>query len=172
MTIHSSDPFATPEHARSPLRRLRGRMPAAVTLWTAYGSDGRPAGLTVSSTVVADGDPGLVLGLIDDESDLYTAALASGRVAITVLRAEDGQLADRFAGLLPAPGGPFADGQWERTEYGPVRAGTQTWAACRVSSSQPVGYAWLVQAIVDSVQLGDAERPLVHHRGRYLTLAG
>ena len=44
MSIHMTDPFA---EDRSPLRRLRGRMPAAVTLWTGYGGDHRPAGLTV-----------------------------------------------------------------------------------------------------------------------------
>ena len=42
--IHSSDPFATPEQDKSPVRRLRGRLAAAVTLWTTPG----PAGLTVS----------------------------------------------------------------------------------------------------------------------------
>jgi hypothetical protein len=52
--IHSSDPFATPEQDKSPVRRLRGRLASAVTLWTAPG----PAGLTVSSMLVADGDPG------------------------------------------------------------------------------------------------------------------
>jgi 3-hydroxy-9,10-secoandrosta-1,3,5(10)-triene-9,17-dione monooxygenase reductase component len=167
VTIHISDPFATPESGRSPVRRLRGRLPAAVTVWTAYGADGRPAGLTVSSTVVADGDPGAILGLIDEESDLYAAALASGRVAVMVLREGEGQLADRLAGLMPAPGGPFADGGWERTEFGPVRRGLATWAGCRVSATQPVGYAQLVQTVVEHVHLADPQRPLVHYRGRY-----
>ena len=57
MTIHSTDPFATPEEQRSPLRRLRGRLAAPVTLWTADGPAG-PAGLTVSSMLVAEGEPG------------------------------------------------------------------------------------------------------------------
>lgn len=171
MTIHYTDPFATPEPARSPVRRLRGRMPAPVTVWTAYGSDGRPAGLTVSSTVVADGDPGFILGLVDEESDLYAAATASGRIAVMVLRAGENQLADKFAGLLPAPGGPFADGGWDRTEYGPVRSDGRTWAGCRVVATQPVGYAQLVQATVDTLHLSEEERPLVHYRGRYVPLA-
>ena len=79
VTIHSTDPFATPEEERSPVRRFRGRLPAAVTLWTAPG----PAGLTVSSTLVAAGDPGRVLGLVDDESDLWTAIEASGVFTVT-----------------------------------------------------------------------------------------
>jgi flavin reductase (DIM6/NTAB) family NADH-FMN oxidoreductase RutF len=172
MTIHSTDPFATPEDARSPVRRLRGRMPATVTLWTASGPDDRPAGLTVSSTLVADGEPGLIFGLVDDESDLFAAVLASARFAVTVLADGDGQLADRFAGLLPAPGGLFADGGWEQTEYGPVRSRRHPWVGCALSSTRRVGYAMLVEASVQRVQFGGDETtdPLVRHRGRYVRL--
>jgi 3-hydroxy-9,10-secoandrosta-1,3,5(10)-triene-9,17-dione monooxygenase reductase component len=42
--IHSTDPFAVPDNEKSQVRRLRGRLAATVTLWTAPG----PAGLTVS----------------------------------------------------------------------------------------------------------------------------
>src|SRR5262249_27137123 len=141
VTIHVSDPFATPEDARTPLRRLRGRMPASVTLWTAYGRDDRPAGLTVSSTVVAEGEPGALLGLLDDESDLSGALLVSERCVVTVLEEADGQLADRFAGLLPAPGGGFTERVWERTEFGPVRSPHHAWVGCVLADTRRVGYA-------------------------------
>ncbi len=163
-----TDPF--PED-RSPLRRLRGRMPAAVTLWTGYGVDHRPAGLTVSSMVVADGSPGSVLGLLDEESELYGAVLATGRFVVALLGAGDEQLADRFAGLLPAPGGLFAHEPWERTEFGPVRAGRPPWAGCALASTRMVGYAMLVEATIDRIELGDDEPPLVRHRGRYRSLS-
>jgi flavin reductase (DIM6/NTAB) family NADH-FMN oxidoreductase RutF len=166
--IHTDDPFATPDQRRAPIRRLRGRLAAPVTLWTAPG----PAGLTVSSTVVADGDPGLVLGLIDDESDLWDAVEAGGRFAVTPLGPGDRQLADRFAGLMPAPGGLFATGEWAETPYGPVPAGATAWAGCRVTSSRPCGWALLVEAVVETVDLGPATPPLIHYRGGYRDLAG
>lgn len=167
MTIHSSDPFATPDHLRSPVRRLRGRLPAAVTLWTAPG----PAGLTVSSTLVADGEPGRLLGLVDDESELWDAASVAGRFAVTLLEVADRQLADRFAGLLPAPGGlfptdPAAGSQWRATDWGPVPVGRGTWAGCRVDGARPYGWALLVEATIEHVEIGDGT-PLIHHRGRY-----
>src|SRR5690349_12073117 len=118
MTIHSTDPFAAPEDDRSPVRRLRGRLGAPVTRWTAPG----PAGLPASSAVIADGEPGRVLGLIDDESELWTAIEGAGRFALAPLRPSDRQLADRFAGLMPAPGGPFRADRWRETDYGPVLA--------------------------------------------------
>ncbi len=163
MSIHSTDPFATPEGERSPLRRLRGRLAAPVALWTAPG----PAGLTVSSTLIVDGDPGRVLGLLDDESELWAAIEAAGRFALVPLRPADRQLADRFAGLLPAPGGLFATGDWRDTGYGPVPADAATWAGCRLDAARPVGWALLVEATVERVELGTADEPLVHYRGRY-----
>jgi len=165
--IHSSDPFATPEQDKSPIRRLRGRLAAPVTLWTAPG----PAGLTVSSMLVADGDPGRVLGLVDEESDFWDAVASTKRFAVTPLRPGDQQLADKFAGLMPAPGGLFASGDWVDTGYGPVPAGAGTWAGCRLDGERPYGWALLVEATIETVTIGDADAvPLMHFRGRYRSL--
>jgi flavin reductase (DIM6/NTAB) family NADH-FMN oxidoreductase RutF len=166
MTIHSSDPFASPEEERSPVRRLRGRLASPVTLWTAPG----PAGLTVSSALVADGDPGLVLGLIDDESQLWTAIEREGRFTVAPLRGPDRQLADRFAGLMPAPGGLFRSERWRDTAYGPVLAGLDTWAGCRLAGSRPYGWGLLVEATIEHVEIGPDADPLLHYRGRYQQL--
>lgn len=164
--IHHTDPFATPNHQRSPVRRLRGRLPAAVTLWTAPG----PAGLTVSSTLVADGEPGRLLGLIDDESELWAAVSATGRFAVAPLGPPHRQLADRFAGLMPAPGGPFKGYDWTETPYGPVPADVGTWAGCRLDGAREYGWALLVEATIETVELGEAV-PLLHFRGRYRELS-
>jgi len=161
--IHSNDPFATPEHDRSPVRRFRGRLVSAVTLWTAPG----PAGLTVSSMIVADGDPGRVLGLVDEESDLWDALSRSKKFAVTPLSETDRQLADRFAGLMPAPGGLFATGDWTETEFGPVPGNSRSWAGCRLASERAVGWSLLVEATIEVIALGAEQRPLLHHRGRY-----
>jgi 3-hydroxy-9,10-secoandrosta-1,3,5(10)-triene-9,17-dione monooxygenase reductase component len=166
MTIHSTDPFAVPDGEKSPVRRLRGRLAAPVTLWTTPG----PAGLTVSSTLVADGDPGRVLGLIDEESDFWDAVAGTGRFAVTPLSPADRQLADRFAGLMPAPGGLFAAGDWQQTDYGPVPAHAGAWAGCRLDGSRPLGWALLVEATIEAASFPAATAPLVHFRGRYAEL--
>jgi len=163
MTIHSTDPFATPEGERSPVRRLRGRLPAGVTLWTAPG----PAGLTVSSTLVVDGDPAHVLGHLDEESDLWAAIESAGVFAVAVLERGDAQLADRFAGLMPAPGGLFRQDDWRETPYGPVPARPVTWAGCRLAETRTLGWGLLVDGTVETVEPGPPGEPLIHHRGRY-----
>ncbi|MEU8655760.1 flavin reductase family protein [Actinoplanes philippinensis] len=164
--IHSTDPFAVPETEKSQVRRLRGRFAATVTLWTAPG----PAGLTVSSAMIADGEPGRVLGLIDEESDFWAAASAAGRFAVTPLTPDDRQLADRFAGLFPAPGGLFAAGEWEQTVYGPVPAHATTWAGCALTDSRPCGWALLLDGVIETVRTGSGGSPLIHYRGRYTGL--
>ena len=183
--IHHSDPFAAPPEARSPVRRLRGRLPSPVTLWTAYngtrptapGPAGgtRPAGaagLTVSSTLVADGEPGRVLGLVDEESELWEAASASGRFAVAPLGPAHRQLADRFAGLFPAPGGLFATDDWIGTPYGPVPTEPGDWVGCRLDGAREYGWALLVEATIEVVELADESVPLLHYRGRYRELSG
>jgi len=166
--IHSGDPFATPESDKSAVRRLRGRLAAPVTLWTTPG----PSGLTVSSVLVADGEPGRVLGLIDEESEFWDAVSVARSFAVTPLGPGDEQLAERFAGLMPSPGGLFATGEWTQTEYGPVPAGAGTWAGCRLESDRPCGWALLVQATIEQFHLDAAPVPLLHFRGRYQRLNG
>jgi 3-hydroxy-9,10-secoandrosta-1,3,5(10)-triene-9,17-dione monooxygenase reductase component len=171
VTIHASDPFATPEDQRSPVRRLRGRMPSPVTIWTA-GAGADRAGLTVSSVLIADGDPGQIVGLIDDESELWTAMKATGRCAITMLHVGDHLLADRFAGLLPAPGGRFSEGNWTETGFGPVLDGTTTWAGVDLAAARPFGWGLLIEASIVELHLAaDPAAPLAHARGRYRELA-
>jgi flavin reductase (DIM6/NTAB) family NADH-FMN oxidoreductase RutF len=139
-----------------------------VTLWTANDPAGRPAGLTVSSTQVVDGEPGRVLGVLDEESSLWEALRGGGRVVVAPLRDRDGQLADMFAGLMPAPGGPFVGRHWHDTAWGPVLDGVTAWAGCRLDDARPMGWGLLVEATIEQVEIAPGDpAPLVHYRGRY-----
>ena len=171
MTIHSEHPFLPPDDARSPMRKLRGRLPSPVTLWTAYDAN-RPVGLTVSSVLVADGEPARVLGLLDPDSDLGEAVQRGGVFAVTLLRWQHRGLADAFAGVSPAPGGPFRLADWSTTAWGPVLAEPVTWAGCRVDPApHAVGWGMFVEAVVEHVELDAKETaPLVHWRGRYASV--
>ncbi|WSA07647.1 flavin reductase family protein [Micromonospora sp. NBC_01813] len=198
--IHYRDPFASTAAERSPARRLRGRLAAPVTLWTvgtmhpaeptpgtdpagpartmhpaepARGAAVPLAGLTVSSTVLVDGEPPRLIGLLDEESQLWEVLQDSHRFAVTPLGPSHRQLADRFAGLMPAPGGPFKGVDWRFTEHGPVLATATSWAGCRLDDARPFGWSMLIEATVESVTVGDEPDagPLIHYRGRYRQLA-
>lgn len=167
MSIHSEHPFAEPESERDPVRRLRGRLGGAVSLWTT-GSTTR-TGLTVSSLMVAPGDPARVLGLVDPDSDLFDAVQETRTVVVQLLAWEHRDLADAFAGVAPAPGGPFRAGRWQDSDWGPVLEGVTAWAGVRVDAfDSGVGWSALVQGVVEHVEIGLESAPLVHRRGRYV----
>jgi flavin reductase (DIM6/NTAB) family NADH-FMN oxidoreductase RutF len=172
MSISSEHPFLPPEADRSPVRRLRGRLPSPVTVWTA-GSAGSRAGLTVSSLLVADGDPGYVLGVLDPLSDLWDALRATGAAVVNLLSWQHRQLADAFGYVAPAPGGPFRLGEWIDTEWGPALADADGWAGCLLADRPAIELGWgvLVQLRVVHTAFGEDGAPLVHRRGRYLTVA-
>ena len=167
MTIHSDHPFLEPEPDRDPVRRLRGRLGGAVTLWTAGGDD-HPAGLTVSSLMVAGGDPARVLALVDPDSDLHDRLRSTGRAVVQLLGWEHRDLADAFAGTAPAPGGPFRMAVFGPTAWGPLLQDATTWAGVSLESVSDVGWSALVTCTVDEVTVGEDLPPLVHRRGRYL----
>ena len=99
------------------MRRFRGRMPSPVSVWTAERA-GRRAGWTVSSMLVADGEPAQVLGLVDEDSDLADLVTGGGPIAVSLLGGHHRGLADAFAGVTPAPGGAFRLGTWTETDVG------------------------------------------------------
>jgi flavin reductase (DIM6/NTAB) family NADH-FMN oxidoreductase RutF len=172
VTIHSGHPFLEPESERDPARRLRGRLGGAVTLWTT-GSGPTRAGLTVSSVIVAAGDPARVLGLVDPDSDLALAAEESGTAVVALLSWRHRDLADAFAGVAPAPGGVFRLGTWTETSWGPLLDGVSAWAGVRLEApGRPVGWSLLLEGVVENVVIAETgpegDAPLLHRRGRYL----
>jgi 3-hydroxy-9,10-secoandrosta-1,3,5(10)-triene-9,17-dione monooxygenase reductase component len=165
MTIHGDHPFLPPESERSPARRLRGRLTSPVTLWTSESS-----GLPVTSVMVADGSPALLIGLVDEDSLLWSSISRTSVFAVSLLTWEHRGLADAFAGVMPAPGGPFRLTSWESTSWGPVPSSVSTWAGCRLLDSRSSGWAVEVRATIEQVTIGADPDPLIHRRGRYLTL--
>ncbi|SDE44747.1 NADH-FMN oxidoreductase RutF, flavin reductase (DIM6/NTAB) family [Auraticoccus monumenti] len=168
VTIHSEHPFATPDSERSPLRRLRGRLPQAVTVWTT-GAGAAREGWTLSSVLVADGEPGEVLGLLDPDSDLAAELDPGTALVVNVLDAGQRAVADAFARVAPSPGGPFRTGDWEQGPHGPRLLGAQGWLGVRVLDGPEVHVGWslLVRAVVETVELDADRSTLVHTRGRY-----
>lgn len=173
MSIHSEHPFLLPESERSPVRRLRGRLGATVTLWTT-GEPASRSGLTVSSMLVADGEPAHLLALLDPDSDLCEQLVTTRVAVVQLLGWEHRALADVFAGVAPSPGGRFRSGRFEQTAWGPRLTGAETWAGVRLVAGEPrdVGWSVLAQAVVEHVEIGEEGQPLMHRRGRYVRPAG
>ena len=173
MTIHHSHPFEVGEQDRNPLRRFRGRMTLPVSIWAAAGG-GRRAGWTLASFLVADGDPGEVIGLVDEESALADMLGETTTVTVNLLGWSQRTLADAFAGVAPAPGGPFALAPWNDTEWGPVLVNTLGWIGARLKADpEHAGWSLLLRATVERVEIpaNPTDELLCYVRGRYRSLA-
>ena len=172
MSIHSEHPFLPPDSDRDPLRRFRGRLAQPVTLWCAQDGTSR-AGWTVSSLLVADGDPVEILGLIDEESDLADLAEQTGRVAVSLLRWDHRNLADAFAGLTPAPGGPFRLAEWQQTTWGPVLTDAAGWLGVELTdTSSHLGWGRAFRGRCAEVHVDPLALDVLSHlRGRYQKLS-
>lgn len=165
MTIHETHPFADPDP--DPVRRLRGRVTGTVSLWTS-GVGAHRAGWTVSSLMVAGGEPGRVLALLDPDADLTAVLTETGRGVVQLLSWRHRDLAEAFAGTAPAPGGPFRTGEFTETPDGPRLVDANTWARVTLEDSRDVGWSRLVSCTLDEITVGDDSAPLVHHRGRFV----
>ena len=167
--LSPDDPFATPLEHRRLDRRFRGRLVAPVTVWTA-GSRERRAGLTVSSLLVAEGDPAEVLGLLDPLSDLFDLIVERGSFVVHVLDAFDQRLAGMFAGAYPVD--PMEEVDTMDGQFGPLISGARHSLGCRLGGSEEVGFQMLVRGRIEAFEIvADAGQPLVRYRGRYRKLS-
>jgi 3-hydroxy-9,10-secoandrosta-1,3,5(10)-triene-9,17-dione monooxygenase reductase component len=164
--IRRQPPFAVPAERRDPARRLRGRLVAPVTIWTAGQLPGG-AGLTVSSVLVAEGQPARLLGLIDPTSAFWETMQESRAFVVHVLAAGDQSLAERFSEIRPPIQGPFDRLEVSESPWGPVLGGSRPRAACRLAGSASVGYAELVEGTIERLELPDLEDPLAYLHGGY-----
>ncbi|MCC2593774.1 flavin reductase family protein [Tessaracoccus sp. OS52] len=169
MSIHSEHPFLLPAEQRDPARRLRGRLPAPVSIWTSSG-EGRRDGWTISSLLVADGKPAELVALVDEDCDWWGVFRETGKATVNVLGPGQGGIADIFARVAPSPGGPFRAGEWTDAEHGPRLAGATAWVGVRLLTPEPehAGWGLLVRAVIETVDLADDVAALQHQQGRYL----
>ncbi len=167
--IHSDNPFVDDPDSRDATRRFRGRLNAPVTIVTA-GDGAGSAGLTVSSLVVIEGEPGRVEVVVGPTTDLWDAVATTGRFVIHICTDQDRATTEVFAGLRPSPGGIFAGLEVSQSDWGPVITELANRAYCTFGDRREVGYSGLVSATIDRVEVADLVSPLAYFRGRYHTL--
>lgn len=167
--IHDDNPFADDPDSRDPVRRFRGRLSVPVTIVTS-GADESRAGLTVSSLLVLEGEPGWVEAVVGPTSDLWDVAGKTGRFVIHVCSDRHRSLAEVFAGIRPNPGGTFAGAKVTRSDWGPLLDDIGDRAFCTLESRRELGYTGLITGRIDRVEVSELDDPLVYFRGAYRSL--
>ena len=124
----------------------------------------------MSSVLVLDGDPGVVLAVVDPLSELHDAVLATGSAVLNLLGWQHHALAEAFGFQAPAPGGPFRLAEWTASRWGPALSDAA--GLGRLPADRPAAGTGRLGACCcgwrssrcSSAADGD---PLLHHRGRY-----
>jgi flavin reductase (DIM6/NTAB) family NADH-FMN oxidoreductase RutF len=167
--IHHDNPFADDPDSRDPIRRFRGRLSAPVTIVTA-GAEDNQTGLTVSSLVVVEGEPGLVQAVVGPMSDLWDVVAETRRFVVHICNDDHRGLAEVFAGIRPSPGGIFETTTVTESEWGPILDEIGDRAFCTLESARELGYAGLITGRIDQVDVADLSKPLVYFRGKFRSL--
>ena len=167
--IHDDHPFQDPPDERDPVRQFRGRLVAPVTVVTA-GSKGSRTGLTVSSLMVAEGDPASVIALIGPTTDLWDQIEATEAFVVHILDDAQREDGDAFAGIRPRPGGPFAGLDVTQSQWGPVLDSVPSRLYCRLVDSKGLPFHQLVEGLVEESDVGDLDDPATYFRGGYRRL--
>lgn len=127
--------------------------------------------MTASAVLVVEGDLPRVVAAISEVADFHTAVKQTGNFVMHVGSQEHRHLSDRFAELAPSPGGLFHDLTLIPTKWGPRIEGFENWVGCSLETTLAVGYQILVVGMIEHLEVGRLDDPLIYFRGRYRKLA-
>lgn len=146
-------------------RTVMGHFLTGVTVVTSRSPDATPCGLTANSVASVSLHPMLVLVCVDRAASSHGCITEGGAFAISVLSAEDEEIArrfsqerarDRFKGIELR----------EAVTGSPILARALAWVDCRVSEIHEGGDHSILVGEVVACEARDGA-PLVFFRGRY-----
>jgi len=148
-------------------RDVLGRYASGVTVVTTS-TNGEPVGMTCQSFTSVSLDPPLVAFLPTKQSRAFASIQLAGRFCVNFLAsgqdAISNQMAsrgdDKFAGVSWTP---------SRVTGSPLLEGIVGHVDCTVHAVYEAGDHYLVIGEVVDLAVGDAEDPLLYHRGAYRT---
>ena len=156
--------MASGEEVREVLRRY----PVGVSVVT-VDREGERLGLTLASLTSLALDPPLVGISIAKQAALHELLRAAGGFAVSMLAADQRELAQHFARGVP----PIAMWHGIALREGgraPRLAGSLGWLECELFSEHAVGDHTLFIGLVERAELGPAQPPLVYFDRSYRSL--
>ena len=146
-------------------RNIMGNFATGVTVVTSPGRDSDPCGLTANAVASVSLDPLLVLVCLDRKVSSHDCIIEGGVFGISILAAEDEELARRFSQGARAARFEGLDVRQEITGS-PILKSALAWLDCRVREIHYGGDHSIVVGEVLSCDARDGD-PLVFLRGEY-----
>lgn len=146
-------------------RDVLGNYPTGVTVITAIGEDGSPAGMAVGSFTSVSLNPPLVAFLPDKSSTSFPRIRTAGSFCVNILAAHQEPVCRAFASR---GGDKFAHTGWSAGSSGAPRLdGVAAWVDCDFESIQEAGDHYLVIGRVRELHSSGEQLPLVFFQGGY-----
>lgn len=141
------------------------RYPSGVVIVTARGVGGEAMGFTASSFTSVSADPPLVLACLNRAAACYPTFESAETFAVSILRADQKDLAERFAqkGVDKFVPGAFL----EVGRQPPVVKDALAALICRKTAQYPGGDHGIIVGEVISNVLGDPGSGMVHYLRRF-----
>ncbi|MFD7736612.1 flavin reductase family protein [Kitasatospora phosalacinea] len=163
-----SEPLAAPAGAGAVtperFRQVLGAFGTGVAAVAALDAGGRPAGLAVSSFTSVSLQPPLVSFCVADTSSSWPRLRDAERLGISVLGDHQLPVCRQLAAKGPDK---FRDVDWRPSPGGALLVGGAiSWLECSRQDEYPAGDHVIVLCRVHRLGTGEAEPPLLFHRGR------
>ncbi|MDX3775510.1 flavin reductase [Chromatiaceae bacterium AAb-1] len=155
----------TPAVAAADFKQAMRNTAASVNIITCKGSDA-DYGITATAFSSVTADPPTVLVCINSGASIYPQLLAQKSFCVNVLKSDQQDIANDFAGRLPAEQ-RFAAHQWSRLASGnPALAATSAGFDCRITQLSHVGSHLIAIAEVTDCW-ANTDAPLLYSSGSY-----
>ena len=152
------------------LREAMRAFPSGVAV-LATGTDDDALAITVGSLVSLSLEPPLVGVTVGHGSTMHEPLRRSEGFSISIVAADQAQLAQHFARSGLPPIARWVDVEWREARYGRLLAGAAAWLECRHSAQHEVGDHTLFVGGVVSVERGTGIGGLVYRDGAYCPTA-
>lgn len=151
-------------------RKALGCFPTGVTVVTTVAADGSPVGVTIGSFTSLSLDPPLVLFCLDNKSDQIESFRHSGNFVVNVLSQEQRELSILFSTKMQ---NKFAGVTFDCGVGGlPVLPGCLATIECSMVEIHAGGDHQIFIGRVDQLSCSETGDPLVFFRGSYAGLGG
>jgi flavin reductase (DIM6/NTAB) family NADH-FMN oxidoreductase RutF len=146
-------------------RQVLGHYPTGVTIVTAAGADGTPAGMAIGSFTSVSLNPPLVAFFPEKTSSTFPKIRASGSFCVNVMSAHQEVVCRSFA---TRGHDRFKDIKWRAAATGsPILDGVVAWIDCDIEEVADLGDHHLVVGRVRSLAIENPALPLMFFRGGY-----